>query len=390
MTISMLITTSTQPGWQVLIPNFERVYPNITVNATYTPPGSISQLLSTELANGNAPDLVAAGPGCGTATSICELARAGSLSPLVKEPWANRSLPLVTSVDKYGQGLFAFTPQVDPFGVFTNDGLFKKLGLSVPQTFSQLLTVCQKAKADGTAAMVLGAANPFTTLIANLAVATVYGKDKTWTTELRAGKVSFDGTAGWHQALQEIIDMSNAGCFEPGATGTTVSGALAEFAQGQGLMTPQLSNFKGNIEQSNPQFSYSFHQFPGGTDPNQTRTLLNLGTSPGINAHSSAANQAAARTFLDFIARPKQNALYAQTNGGLTQYEVLKQQIPAFMSDLAPMFKAHAYVVNPLQTWWNPNVLNALGQDCVGLLTGQKSIDDVLNDMDTAWKQGPS
>ena len=28
VTINMLITTSTQPGWQVLIPNFERVYPN--------------------------------------------------------------------------------------------------------------------------------------------------------------------------------------------------------------------------------------------------------------------------------------------------------------------------------------------------------------------------
>ena len=393
VTISMLVTTSTQPGWQVLISNFERVYPNIRVNATYVPPGStINQLESIELAGGNAPDLVAGSAalaGCGSATSICALAKAGYLSPLVKEAWAKRSLPLVTSADKYGQGLFAFTPELDPYGVFTNDDLFKKLGLTLPQTFSQLLTVCQKAKADGTAAILLGAANPFTNLIANLAVATVYGKDKTWPAELRAGKVTFDGTAGWHQALQEIIDMSNAGCFEPGATGTGVAAATAEFAQGLGLMAPQVSDFKGNIDQASPQFAYSFHQFPGGTDPNQTRTLLQLGTSVGVNAHSSAANQAAAKTFIDFIARPKQNALYAQINGGLTQYEVLKQQVPSFMSDLAPMLKAHAYVVNPLQTWWNPSVLTALQQDCVGLLTGQKSIDDILNDMDAAWKQGP-
>ena len=202
--------------------------------------------------------------------------------------------------------------------------------------------------------------------------------------------MTFDGTAGWHQALQEIIDMSNAGCFQPGATGTGVAGALVEFAQGQGLMTPQLSYFKGNIDASNPQFAYSFHPFPGGTDPNQTRTLLNLGTSPGVNAHSSAANQAAARTFIDFIARPEQNALYTKTTGGLTQYEVLKQQVPGFMSDLAPVLKAHAYVVNPLQTWWNASVLTVLSQDCVGLLTGQESIDAILNAMDVAWKQGPS
>ena len=54
------------------------------------------------------------------------------------------------------------------------------------------------------------------------------------------------------------------------------------------------------------------------------------------------------------------------------------------------MLKDHAYVVNPVQTWWNPNVLLALQQDEVGLITGQQSIDDVLNAMDAAWKQGPS
>ena len=190
-----------------------------------------------------------------------------------------------------GRGSSPSRPTSTPYGVFTNDDLFKKLGLTIPQTFSQLLTVCQKAKADGTAAILLGAANPFTTLIANLAVATVYGKDKTWPAELRAGKVTFDGTSGWHQALQEFIDMSNAGCFEPGATGTSITTALAEFAQGQGLMAPDLSSFKGNIDASSPQFAYSFHQFPGGTDPNQTRTLVNLGTSVGRQRDQGPASR---------------------------------------------------------------------------------------------------
>ncbi len=60
-----------------------------------------------------------------------------------------------------------------------------------------------------------------------------------------------------------------------------------------------------------------------------------------VNAHSSAQDQAAAQTFVDFIARPKQNALYAQLTGGLTQYEFLKGQIPDFMSDFAPVFSEH-------------------------------------------------
>jgi hypothetical protein len=35
------------------------------------------------------------------------------------------------------------------------------------------------------------------------------------------------------------------------------------------------------------------------------------------------------------------------------------------------------WVINPGETRWNPGV------------TGQETIDGVLNDMDAAWKQGP-
>ena len=206
---------------------------------------------------------------------MCVLAKAGYLVPMVEKPWVKRSLPLVTSLDKYGQGLFAFSPVVTPFGIFTNDDRFKQLGLKIPQTFSQLLLVCQKAKAAGTAAVILpGASQPDVTyLITDLAVATVYGKDKHWAGALRAGKVTFAGTLGWHQALQELIEMNDAGCFQPGAAGTTAASANPQFTQGQGLMYPALTGNKGAIDAGNPQFAYSFHAFPGGTDANQTTNL---------------------------------------------------------------------------------------------------------------------
>ena len=392
VTINLLITTSTQPGWQVLIPNFERVYPNIRVNATYVPPGAaISQLESTELAAGNGPDLVAAAPGCGSLTSICELAKAGYLLPLVKEPWAKRSLPLVTSADKYGQGLFAFTPQVDPYGVFTNDDLFKKLGLKIPQTFSQLLTVCQKAKADGTAAILLGAANPFTTLIANLAVATVYGKDKTWPAELRAGKVTFDGTAGWHQALQEIIEMSNAGCFQPGATGTGVAAALAEFAQGQGLMAPQLSVFQGKHRRLEPAVRLLVPPVSGRDRPEpdahtcstlaprseRQRALERRHPGGGQDVHRLHRAPQAERSLRPDQRRPDAirgaeaagSGLHVRLRTG-TQGSRLRHQPSSDLVERECPDRA------------------ATGR--VGLLTGQESIDDILNAMDAAWKQGPS
>jgi raffinose/stachyose/melibiose transport system substrate-binding protein len=392
VTISMLGNALYEPALSLLIANFERVYPDIAVDVSYAASAPLAQLETTELAAGNAPDVLTTNPGCGTPVSVCELAKAGDLVPMIRAPWAKRSLPLVTSLTKYGRTLYAFEPSVSPTGVFTNDDLFAKLGLKVPQTFSQLLSVCRRAKASGTAALIFDGASGVgvSVLVTDLAVATLYGKDKHWNAELKAGKVSFDGSPGWHHALQNVIAINEAECFQPGVAGTTLAGEEAQFAQGQGLMAFGPSASKGVIDSGNPQFTYSFYPFPGGTDQDQTRTPLMPGSSLSVNAHSSAQNRAAAQTFIDFIARPSQNALAAQITGSLTQYEALEQHLPAFMSPFIPVFKTHAYVMNPPQSWWNADVLLVLQQDGIGLITGQESIDDLLSAMDDAWKEGPS
>jgi raffinose/stachyose/melibiose transport system substrate-binding protein len=388
VTISMLTHNDQEPGWSALIKNFESAYPNITVNATYLSNAALEQLETTELAAGTAPDLLKVDPGCGTPVAVCVLAKAGDLAPMIDAPWVKWSLRFVTSADKHDGALYAFEPIVTPVGMFTNDGLFAKLGLKIPQTFSQLLAVCKKAQADSTVAMEL-VTNP-TSLgytILGLATPLVYVQGTHWTAALKAGTVSFDGTAGWHQALQEFVDMNNAGCFEPGVGGN--SDPL--FVQGRALMKQGPSAQKGAIDAGNPDFSPTFHPFPATTAPGQPQTFLHpVATAVGINAHSSAQKQAAAQTFVDFIARPAQDALFARLTGGLTQYEFLKGQIPAFMSDFGTIFNDHEYVPDPSLTWWNPDVWGALSTDGIGLITGQLTPDSILQAMDAAWKQGPA
>jgi raffinose/stachyose/melibiose transport system substrate-binding protein len=391
VTLNLAAATTSQPGYAALIANFERAYPNITVNAGYGCANQGGAVELTELAAGNGPDLLCDFPGCGMTPAVCDLATQGDLAPLVHEPWTkrSRSLPLVTSLTKHGDVLYAFEPDVDPYGVFTNDTLFAKLGLSVPQTFPQLLTLCRHARADDTTAFLLSGKSGLNVswLIDALAVSTVYAQNDRWTAELKAGKVTFDGTPGWHQALQEFIEMNNAGCLQAGMVGDGASDT--EFGLGQGLMYGFISAGSGTIAAEDPQFTVSFHPFPGGTKPNGTRTFINLSPALSVNAHASAANRAAAHEFVDFVARPAQDAVYAATKGSLTQYQFLKDEVPASMSTFAPVLAGKAYVINPAQTWWNPSVNNVLEQDCIGLISGQESIDDVLNAMDAAWRQGP-
>ena len=66
----------------MLIANFERAYPNIEVDATFAPNNAaLYQLLTTQLAAGNAPDVFVTYPGCGTPISVCMLAKSGYLAP---------------------------------------------------------------------------------------------------------------------------------------------------------------------------------------------------------------------------------------------------------------------------------------------------------------------
>jgi raffinose/stachyose/melibiose transport system substrate-binding protein len=395
VTLTVLTTVTNHPAFDVLLPNFGRVHPNISLNVTYAPSlGALYQLETTELAAGNAPDLFAAWPGCGTPISVCQLAKAGHMTKMVNKSWATRDHPLVTSYSKYGKNLYMFSPVLTFDGLWTNDTLFNKLGLKVPQTFPQLLDTCAKAKAAGTIPLLLTAqgSGVVQQLLADIALTTVYAKDPKWAQKLRAGKVTFAGSPGWHHALQELVDMKNAGCFEPGPAGVTSASGDAMFGQGRALMYVCLTSHKGPIDAVHPQIAYSQHPFPApvGTAPNKTMVLLNLGQGFAVNAHASRQHQQAAQTFIDFFARPKQDALYAQVNGGITPYQFKTASLPAYLASFSARFRNHKYAINPVETWWNADVGDALTTYGTGLITGQSTIDDVLKAMDVAWQQGPS
>jgi raffinose/stachyose/melibiose transport system substrate-binding protein len=391
--LTFLAYVTNEPSYRVMIQNFEQTHPNITIDVTYTPTvATLYQLVGTELAAGNAPDLVSTYPGCGTPISICRLAKAGYLAPMIGKRWAKTLDSRVLSYSKYGPSLFTFEPVVVFDGLLTNDSMFKKLGLKVPQTFSQLIVFCQKARTAGQVPLMLTAqgSNTLQQLIADIALTTVYAKDKHWGQKLRAGTVTFDGTAGWHQALQEIVDMNQANCFQPGPAATSGPSGDSIFALGQTLTYAMVTSHKGAIDAGNPQFAYSQKPFPASrTDAGKNIVELHFPIGISVNAHSGTQNQAAAQAFVDFLARPDQDALFARIAGGLSEAQLRKGSFPGYLSGFVPLYKQGRYGINPVETWWNAGVGLALTTYGTGLLTGQQSIDDVLKAMDAAWKLGP-
>jgi len=389
--ISMYSGTASKPALDDIVRSFEKANAGIDVTVTYLPTSdAIIQLETTQLAAGNAPDILATWPGCGTAISICKLAPAGHLANMPNKPWAKRSSSIAISTSKYGGGLFVYSPAITFEGLWTNDSLFESLGLKVPQTFPQLLDVCRKAKGRGTTPVILAASGSLVMqqLIGAFALTTVPDYAK-WLQKLKAKKVTFAGTPGWHTALQKMIDLNNAGCYQSGPAGTTAGAAATQFAQGQALTYANMTSKKGEIDSYVPKFGFSQHPFPITGKPNGSTVMLIVGFGWSVNAHSSKIKQAAAQKLIDYIAQPKQSSLYARVNGGLSQEQFKKGVLPSYLSSYARLFNAHKYGVNPVQKWWNAGVGTVLTHYGPGLLTGQTSIDETLTAMDVAWRQGP-
>lgn len=369
-----------------LVSAFEKAHPNIKVNTSYAPVESYGQALVTSLQAGNGPDVFYSNGGTGQPLSVLSLAKAGYLADLSQQPWA-KSIPASThNLYWSGSQLYGLPMAVNLAGAIYNVNAFKQLGLSVPTTFNQLLGMCKRIKGAGKVPMVLaGQAPQF--YAEEPAVNNVYSADPSWNANRTAGKVTFAGSKGWRDSLQEFTQMNDAGCYQPGAAATTVNQAFNMMATEQALMFIAPAAAVGPIHGINPKVDVKMFPVPGPT-PDATRALATFTDSYSVNARSDSAHKAAALTFLDFLAGAQQLRDYAKITGQVAIPDAVNGQVPSQYSAFAPYFKASKTVPVPYLSFPNSQVTSDLATGLQGLLTGQKGIDSVLSVLDRDWDRG--
>jgi len=138
------------------------------------------------------------------------------------------------------------------------------------------------------------------------------------------------------------------------------------------------------LQKGNPDLDFGYFTL-GAEDPDDSQVAVTLNTLISVNAASK--NLEAAKAFVDFIATPEQSALYAETAGTVSPTDAAAGTVPADMNPtMAQLFKDGRVKPQPNVDWPNSAVYNeALGQGVQGLFTGQKTVDQVLQDMDNAW-----
>ncbi len=377
------------PQLQAILDRFMQLNPDIKVDATYLPIGTTyANTLRTQLQSGNAPDVFYVTAGSGGLQSVLPLAKAGYVTNLAKRPWV-KTLPLAPANRPFfwRQGRLTALPfAVVPVGVMYHTDVLADLGIRVPTTMGQFIAACRAARSKGKHFLNLaGASAQNASLFATvLATSHVLAKDPGWNLKRITGKTTFAGTPQWRVTLQRIVDMKNAECFPPGAAANDNIPATPGFVSGQVVGWTLPSSIVSLLKGFNKAATYNFMPMPGETEAD---TRVNASPTDAFAVWSKSSQKAAAFKLIDFMATPAATGRYAALTGAVSPYQAASGKRILFeLRGLGTFLNVNSKVF-PLMnlSWPNPAVVETLGKDVQGLLTGQKTVAQTLADLDAAW-----
>ncbi|WP_442574105.1 ABC transporter substrate-binding protein [Microbacterium sp. F51-2R] len=341
--------------------------------------------VTTQLQAGNAADMMVLAPGTGQAISVVTLADAGFLEPLDKT--SAGIIPAGTE-NLYGSDgkVYGQPTALAPVGYVYNPGAAKDAGLSeYPATYDQMLKDCATVKDAGKSFTVVAGAIPFNTgLLSMLISATrVYAETPDWNEQRADGKVTFADSDGWKETLQDVVELNEKGCFQDGAAGGTFDNITANIAGGQSLTAAVPGSAALSIGAATG-LKLDVQAFPP-AEGQKPFVLASANYAWAINSKAGDGAKKSAQAFLDWVAQPEQAKAFADLSGFVPITGATAENLLPIYQPIADQLENGDFVGLPNASWPNPAVYDALGTGVQGLLTGQKTVDQVLSDMDAAW-----
>jgi raffinose/stachyose/melibiose transport system substrate-binding protein len=255
-----------------------------------------------------------------------------------------------------------------------------------PTDEAEMYDMCTQLSADGKSLLALaGAAGPNAGLTAQgIAATRVYAETPDWNEQRANGETTFADSDGWKDTLQTVKDLYDGKCFQPGSEGGGFDAITNGLAQGVSVGSFIPSGSAVEIATAAPpEADFKVQPFPA-ADGGEPYILASSNYTISINAASKV--KPAAEEFVEWLAGEDAQTLYYEKSGLLpiAGYENLDLSETIY-SPVVDIIADGSYTSLPNNIWPNPSVYEALQVGVQGLLTGQKTIDQVLQDMDDAW-----
>jgi raffinose/stachyose/melibiose transport system substrate-binding protein len=351
------------PEWKsvldAMIGDFEKAYPSIKVEIVYKADEAYQGALNTALAGGAAPDVI----GWVEGTSIRTGASDKQIIPLdgkvhVNALTAAAKPEVVFDGHVWGVPLAAYT-----VGIFYQVPVFKKYGLKPPTTWAEMTAIASQLKSKGVTPWSMPAKDgiiPF--FFYTMAVSSILGTNGF--ADLRRGTVKLTD-AKLIPAAELMVDYEPY--YNAGYQAVDYAEGKALFAQGETAMIIGGSADYTGYKQVNPNVDVAVFGFPS---PNGKSHITVTGMELLYSVNAKSANQAAATTFVSWLASDKAQQLI----GDNIALPVVNGVVP---SSNNPIAREMVMASDPALPVWIDlpeltNVLNAV-TEAGGIFTGSLS-----------------
>lgn len=263
---------------------FESDNPGVTVDVAVVGAGDLATVTQTRL-SANDVDVIDmfgfANPvqdymGGATPPAWQTLIDAGLLLDITDEPWvANYDSASIEQAGTFNGRVYSVNLGRTVYGgMFVNNDLLASVGVEVPTTWSELVSVCDAVKAAGNQCMTNGGQDGWPVFVGTYGMLGALFPDQAGLVEaLYTGEMTWDDPAmadWWDRTKVYAQDM-----LEPGTTGLAHDAATFRYAAGDVAFLPtgawQAPNLEGD---GGATFDWTYVPFPGSDDAADNQNLF--------------------------------------------------------------------------------------------------------------------
>lgn len=201
------------------------------------------------------------------------------------------------------EGTYGVPYVANAAGILYNREMFKEHGWEIPKTWEELITLCDKIKAEGILPFYFGFKDtwtclaPWNALAVDLAPADVCK-------QVNAGSTTF--TDNYREVTEKMLELLDYGEEGPFAYG--YNDACTAFANGESAMYTIGSYAVPQIQSVNPDMDIDSFVMPGSSDPNGN--TLNSGVDLQFCVTKDCPNKEAAYAVIDFLLEDENVQMY--------------------------------------------------------------------------------
>ncbi|NUW44051.1 ABC transporter substrate-binding protein [Nonomuraea rhodomycinica] len=366
------------PYFEKVVAEYEKANPKVDIKLEQVGDQAYKDKIRVLSASRDLPDIYFSWAG-DFANKFVRAGLAADLTSVIgpSTPWGSTFAPAALKAFEYGGKNYGMPLDLDGKYLAYNKAVFDKAGVTVPASFEDLLTACDKLKAAGVQPIAFGNQYGWAAIHYITQLNAYDVPAKTLTADYTPATGAFTDP-GYVTALKQFSDLVGR-CGTKDANGLSHETAQAQFLSGKaGMHYLESVEFEA-VDKAKPPLDWGFFRLPAPSGAAGDPSAL-TGAPDGFLVNAQSKNAGLAVDFLKFMTSQQNAAALTKDLGWLSPVKGSASAANAnkqLTDALADMDKAGNFAIW-LDTITHAEVASAYLSGVEGMLSGSKSPEQVM------------